>query len=125
MPRLPALLPFTLALLVAACQPAPDGATVEDETARASVTTESATLGEEPAAAGVPDLDDAVCNADLVQALVGQRASDEVVAQALKDSGAAVPRVLKPNTPATLDLSHSRLNILTDDNGVIQSLHCG
>jgi len=125
MPRLPALLPFTLALLVAACQPADDGATVEDESARASIVSEPATLGEEPAATGVPDLDDAVCNADLVQEFVGQQLTDALINQALKASGASIPRVLGPNTPATLDLSHSRLNILTDDNGVIQSLHCG
>jgi len=124
MPRclLPALL---LAGLLAACQSEHDGATAEDETARASVTTDAATLGEESAPQGAFAADEVVCNADPVQGLVGQRASDEIVAQALKDSGASVPRVLKPDTPATLDLSPSRLNILTDDNGVIQSLHCG
>jgi len=121
MSRIAPLIPLVLAL--AACQSAHDGATAEDETARATVASEPATLGEEPAAS--TEQENALCSADPVQELIGQRASDEVVAQALKDSGATIPRVLGPNTPATLDLSHARLNIIIDDNNVIQSLHCG
>jgi len=113
-----------LLLALAACQPAHDGASVEDETSRATPVQETASLGEEPAASGV-ETDERICNADPVQELIGQHASDEIVAQALKDSGATTPRVLGPNDAATLDLSPSRLNLITDDNGVIQMVHCG
>jgi len=118
MSRLIALIP--LALFLAACQPAVDSTAAEDETA---LVTEPATLGEEPAANA--DADDSTCNADPVQALVGQTISDALIEQALKDSGAEVSRVLKTNEPATLELNQARLNLITDDNGVIQMLHCG
>jgi len=65
------------------------------------------------------------CNAEPVQRLVGQEANDAVIAQAVKASGAATHRVLAPNTPATLDLSQYRLNIITDADGIITALHCG
>jgi len=122
MPRLTALL--APLLLLAACQSAHDGASAEDETARETLTPESATLGEEPATSEI-EVDDTLCNADPVQMLIGQPASDEIIAQAIKDSGAQVSRVLEPNEPATLDLNQNRLNIIIDGSTVIQSLHCG
>lgn len=67
----------------------------------------------------------AICNADLVQNLVGQEATETVSAQATADSGATSVRVLGPNDAATMDYRGDRLNILTDDAGVIQSLSCG
>jgi len=118
MSRIAALIPLVLAL--AACQPAHDGAT---ETARATLASESATLGEEPVARS--DQENAQCNADPVQALVGQPISDALIEQALKDSGASFPRVLGVNAAATLDLQAARLNLIIDDNNVIQALHCG
>jgi len=121
MSRTAALIPLLLAL--AACQPVHDGATAEDETARATITVESAILGEEPVASAAGD--DALCNAGPVQALVGQSISDALIEQALKDSGSTIPRVLGVNAAATLDLQAARLNIIIDDNNVIQALHCG
>jgi len=121
MSRIAPLIPLVLAL--AACQSTDDGATAEDEVARESITLESAVLGEEPAASAAGD--DAVCNAGPVQALVGQPISDQVINQALKDSGAGFPRVLGVNAAATLDLQAARLNIIIDDDNVIQALHCG
>jgi len=116
---------LALSVLLAACQSTHDGATSKDEAARSVPQTDAATLGEEPATRPLPDVQDALCNAAPVQGLIGQRVSDDLVAQALKDSGSSISRVLKPNEPATLDLSPSRLNILTDGDGVVQSLHCG
>jgi len=121
MSRLTALIP--LVLVLAACQPAHDGATAEDETARATLAPEPATLGEEPAASA--DQDNPQCNAGPVQSLIGQPISDALIEQALKDSGASFPRVLGVNAAATLDLQAARLNIIIDDNNVIQALHCG
>jgi len=124
MSRLLFLLSMPLAFALTACQPAAhDGASAEDETARATLAPESATLGEEPATS--TEMESASCNADPVQELIGQRADHDVVTQALKDSGAKVSRVLGPADAATLDLSPSRLNIITDANGIIQTLHCG
>ena len=65
------------------------------------------------------------CNADAVQSLVGQEASEAVVARATADSGSASVRVLGPGDAATMDFREDRLNILTDDAGVIEQLSCG
>jgi len=123
MSRLTALISLVLAITLAACQPADDGTTAEDETARETLVREPAALGEEPAASAVTDA--VQCNPDPVQVLIGQTISDGLIEQALEASGATIPRVLGPETPATLDLSHTRLNFIIDDNKVIQSLHCG
>lgn len=65
------------------------------------------------------------CNADSVQALVGQEASETVVAQATADSGATSVRVLGPDDVATMDFRGDRLTITTDGDRVIQTLNCG
>ena len=65
------------------------------------------------------------CNADPVQSLVGEEASEAVVARATADSGSASVRVLGPGDAATMDFREDRLNILTDDAGVIEQLSCG
>ena len=67
----------------------------------------------------------AVCNADSLQALVGQQATETVTAQATADSGATSVRVLGPNDAATMDFREDRLNIHTDDAGVIERIGCG
>ncbi|MHC9083706.1 I78 family peptidase inhibitor [Luteimonas sp. RIT-PG2_3] len=109
-------------LMLAACQPT----TPPAEDAAAAPATEAATVGTEPAEA-VPAPDDAAatCNAEAVQALVGQEATAATVEQAVKDSGAAISRVLKPGDAATMDFRQDRLDIATDDKGLIQSLRCG
>ena len=67
----------------------------------------------------------AVCNAEGLQALVGQQATETVTAQATADSGATSVRVLGPNDAATMDFREDRLNIHTDDAGVIERIGCG
>ena len=59
------------------------------------------------------------------QDLVGQQADEAVVARATADSGSASVRVLGPGQPATMDFREDRLNILTDEAGVIEQLRCG
>jgi len=126
MSRFLLLFSIFLVLTLPACQLAYDGATAEDEAARETLAFETAVLGEEPAASVVQgDTDKRICKAEPVQELIGQRVTDKLVTRALKDSGAAVSRVLGPTDAATLDLSPTRLNIITDTNGVIQTLHCG
>ncbi len=65
------------------------------------------------------------CNADAVQSLVGEEASEAVVSRATADSGSASVRVLGPTDAATMDFREDRLNILTDEAGVIEQLSCG
>jgi len=86
-----------------------------------------ASTAEAPPADATDATDEAprTCNADPVQALIGQEATETVVAQATADSGSASVRVLKPGQPATMDFRQDRLNILTDDAGVIEQLSCG
>ena len=59
------------------------------------------------------------------EALVGQEASETVVAQATADSGATSVRVLGPDDAATMDFRIDRLTITTDAAGAIQTLNCG
>lgn len=108
------LLAAALGLLLGACarEPAPEPASPA------------------PAAAEAPQpVTDAqapmTCDADAVQSLVGQEATEAVVAQATADSGSASVRVLKPGQPATMDYRQDRLNIATDEAGVIEQLSCG
>src|SRR5690606_9841474 len=65
------------------------------------------------------------CNADAIQALVGQEASETVVAKATADSGATSVRVLGPDDAATMDFRIDRLTITIDAAGAIQTLNCG
>ena len=67
----------------------------------------------------------AACNADAVQSLVGQEATEAVLEQAKTGSGAALVRALKPGEPATMEFRADRIDIRLDENNVIQSLHCG
>ena len=113
-----ALFSASLALLLGACSPQ---------------STESASPAADPApvadSAPEPTVDAAdaqhLCNADPVQGLIGQEATEDVIAQATADSGSASVRVLKPGQPATMDYRQDRLNIMTDDAGVIEQLNCG
>ena len=118
--RLPlALLSTALLGLLAACAPQPDANAPADPAAPAA---------EPVAEAPAPVADDdalRTCNAEAVQSLIGQEATEAVVAQATADSGSASVRVLKPGQPATMDFRQDRLNILTDDSGRIEQLSCG
>lgn len=94
---------------VAASQTAPDAA--PGATAQAP---QAPTMGEA-----------AICSGEAVQALVGQEATETVVAQATADSGATSVRVLGPDDMATMDFRADRLTITTDVDRVIQTLVCG
>ncbi|MDO5506367.1 MAG: I78 family peptidase inhibitor [Pseudoxanthomonas suwonensis] len=66
------------------------------------------------------------CSVDNLQSrFVGRTASDEVVAEAVEATGSSRVRVLAPDDMATMDYVGSRLNVLTDDTGVIRELRCG
>lgn len=68
---------------------------------------------------------DSRCDADSVQGLIGKTISDELAVEARDDAEARYLRITKPNQPVSMDYNSQRLNIDTDDNGVIKQLSCG
>lgn len=126
-----ALLPAALIALLGACageRDAGDAPPAADPApaAQADAAPPPAASGD-PAATGGGSTIDPIgpCNAASLQALVGQEASETVVAQATADSGATSVRVLGPDDVATMDFRGDRLTITTDGERVIQTLNCG
>lgn len=125
-----ALLAAALALSFAACSPAPPEPTDPPEDIAAVDPADATTM---PPAAGATD--DAMqpagpgldghCDADAVQSLVGEQATDEVVEQARTDAGATLVRTLGPDEVVTLEYREGRLNVDVDDDGTITGLRCG
>ncbi|MGY1410724.1 MULTISPECIES: I78 family peptidase inhibitor [unclassified Luteimonas] len=132
-----ALLSSALVALLGACSPNRDTAdapaTVDPASAAAPAdpagSANAPTQPVDGAMSTAPATDaadpEAICNADGLQALVGQQATETVTAKATADSGATSVRVLGPDDAATMDFREDRLNIHTDAAGVIQSLNCG
>ncbi|WP_202845121.1 I78 family peptidase inhibitor [Luteimonas saliphila] len=121
-------LSLSLALLLGGCTPGsqePAAPAVVDPAATPVDTRPSATAEATPPLLGDDDDMPRICNADAVQGLVGQEATEALVARATADSGSASVRVLKPGDAATMDFREDRLNIDTDDAGVIQRISCG
>lgn len=80
----------------------------------------------ETSAAAAPDTAATqACDAGKAQALIGQPATDQAVAKAMRDSGAATVRVIKPGQPVTLDYRHDRLNIEVDADNLATGVKCG
>lgn len=131
-------LAISLALLLGACAPRED-APAPDAESTPPAATAPAPATAPPDARVPPDTVDAVdagsepdastaqrvCNADAVQALVGQEATEAVVTKATADSQSASVRVLRPGDAATMDFRQDRLNINVDDAGVIEKVGCG
>jgi hypothetical protein len=67
----------------------------------------------------------ATCNADGVQALLGQTATAEVGGQLLKGSGATALRWVPPRTAVTMDFRSDRLTVSYDDALKIDRISCG
>ena len=73
-----------------------------------------------PSGAAAPVSKADTCGAQSRQHLVGTLA-DDLDKSTLPDK----TRILHPNTPATMDYRLERLNILVDESGKIESVHCG
>lgn len=73
--------------------------------------------------ATAPDLQS--CEADKVQALVGQPYSAELAEQARRDAGASKIRKIEPGGAYTMELDPTRLNIEVDQRGFVTGLRCG
>ncbi|WP_277051611.1 I78 family peptidase inhibitor [Zestomonas thermotolerans] len=65
------------------------------------------------------------CDASRVQQLVGQPVSRELLDQAMQRAGAKTARALGPHDIVTLEYNSQRLNLLTDQQGVITRVSCG
>lgn len=65
------------------------------------------------------------CDAQGAQALVGQRATAQLVERARVAAGARMARVLRQGQVHTQEVDAERLNLLVDPAGVVQALRCG
>ncbi|MBD3826373.1 MULTISPECIES: I78 family peptidase inhibitor [Stenotrophomonas] len=75
----------------------------------------------EPAVAGSA----ARCDPEKVASLVGKTATEAVVQQAVKASGARHARVLKPGMAMTMDFREDRLSLEVDAQNRIVRANCG
>jgi hypothetical protein len=103
-----------------ACAPkqpaAAEPGVVEDQAGTGEVSSPAAgpVTAPEPASA-----DEDACGASQYQSLIGTNAAAVTLPADLPH------RILGPNDAATMDYSPGRLNIMTDDNGVIIEVKCG
>lgn len=74
---------------------------------------------------GGQNIEAPACNANKIQALVGQPATQEVAVEAQRVSGARVVRWLRPNMAVTMEFRADRLNITLDDRNLIERITCG
>lgn len=102
-----ALLPILLAPLVTACATAAGGSAAEAEDPPLRVAPEGS------------------CDADGVQGRLGTRATAELGAQLLEDTGADALRWVPPRSAVTLDYRPGRLNVSYDDSFTVTRIHCG
>lgn len=65
------------------------------------------------------------CKEDDLNRFVGMRATDENISEAVAASNSKTVRVLAPGQAATMDYRTNRLNVLTDEEGVIIQMRCG
>lgn len=65
------------------------------------------------------------CDATSSQSLVGQKATKELGAQVLKNSGARIFRWLAPGTVVTMEYNGVRVNVAYDEQMIVTSINCG
>ena len=65
------------------------------------------------------------CQTEALSALVGEAATAELGAEALRLSQARTVRWIPPGQAVTMDYRPDRLNIRLDDKNVVQSFDCG
>lgn len=80
---------------------------------------------EQGPAASLPDAAlPAACDAERATAYIG-RPGDAIAEEARAAAGARAVRVIRPNQAVTMDFRPDRLNIETDDSGVVLKVRCG
>ncbi|HEY8603902.1 I78 family peptidase inhibitor [Tsuneonella suprasediminis] len=65
------------------------------------------------------------CDASSAQSHLGAKATAELAARLIEQSGSRTLRWLPPRTAMTMDYRQDRLNIGYDDNYVIERIMCG
>lgn len=110
--RLPLLMLIGCALPLAACSSPPPR--TADEPPQAVV---------DPVPAGSEGV--TPCKPEAIKGLVGKVADAATVDKAVKDSGAKLARVVKPNMAVTMDFREDRLTIQVDAQNRITSIACG
>jgi hypothetical protein len=65
------------------------------------------------------------CEAPKARSLVGKRADDALVARAKSLTGAKLVRRIAPDTAVTMDYRTDRLNVETDESGMVTGIRCG
>lgn len=66
-----------------------------------------------------------MCDADGLEAFIGQSASRETGANALDKSGAKILHWIAPRSAVSMDFRQDRLNIEYDDAMIITRVNCG
>lgn len=125
--RAPSLvLPFSLALLLAACAQGGDTRTSSQQMPQKLTPTMPAPAAAPTDAAPAADHHAAPCDAAPAQAFVGKQADEATVAAARKAAGAKGDlRVIKPGQPVTMDYRIGRLNVEVDEHNTIVRINCG
>lgn len=77
------------------------------------------------AAPGAPSDTAGQCDASQAQSVIGQQASEAVLAQARTAAGAGTVRALKPDDVVTMEYRDDRLNVMVDDAGIVTAVRCG
>lgn len=107
---------LALALLLGACAGSPDTPSAASDAARPAPD-----LSSPEATADAPQ----GCRSAVGDALAGKVADEVLVERLRRTSGAQRVRVVHPRDIITMDYDSQRLNLHTDDAGVIKSASCG
>ncbi len=65
------------------------------------------------------------CRSEPLQAFVGKTATQDVLDEARRASGAVHARVVKPGMAVTMDFRPDRITVGVDDNNRIERINCG
>lgn len=65
------------------------------------------------------------CNAAPAKAIIGKKATRELLAQARSLAGARILRVVGPDEMITQEYNASRLTVLLDEQGMVAEVRCG
>lgn len=65
------------------------------------------------------------CDASGVQGMIGQRATAQLGATLLEQTGAATLRWVPPRTAVTMDFRPDRLTVSYDDDLMVERISCG
>lgn len=68
---------------------------------------------------------DGPCQADVVQALIGQTANEALGVKLLRESGATTLRWAPPRSALTMDYRPDRLTVGYDDDYHVTTISCG